>query len=105
MQEKLNSRVFSELLHTTFQVRIAGEAPLLLELFEVTEKDQSARVEQFFLVFRGPLTPHFPQGIYTLEHEKLGTFDLFIVPLGPDSAGMTYQVVFNRLRQLPHPSA
>jgi hypothetical protein len=101
MLENLNNRVFSEQLHTTFQLRIPGAAPLPLELVEVTEKDPSPKVEQFCLVFRGPLTPHLPQGIYTFEHEKLGEFDLFIVPLGPDSAGMCYQVVFNRVRQAP----
>jgi hypothetical protein len=41
------------------------------------------------------------QGTYTFEHEKLGAFDLFVVPLGPDSTGMSYQVIFNRLRQPP----
>jgi len=39
-----------------------------------------------------------------MEHEKLGTFDLFIVPLGPDSAGMRYEVIFNRMRPAPHPA-
>lgn len=101
MLENLNNRVFSEQLHTNFQLWIPGAASLPLELVEVTEKDPSPKVEQFCLVFRGPLTPHLPQGIYTLEHEKLGKFDLFIVPLGPDSAGMCYQVVFNRMRQPP----
>jgi hypothetical protein len=98
MLENLNSRAFSEQLHTTFQVRVGGTTPLPLELLEVTEKDQSPKMEQFSLVFRGPLTPSFSQGIYTLEHETLGTFDLFLVPLGPDSAGMCYQVIFNRMR-------
>jgi hypothetical protein len=99
MLENLNSRVFSEHLHTTFTVCVPGAAPLPLELIEVTEKNESPRVEQFFLVLRGPLTPHFQQGTYTFEHEKLGALDLFAVPLGPDAAGMTYQVVFNRLRK------
>ncbi len=99
MLENLNSKVFSEHLHTTFTIRVPGGAPLPLELIEVTEKNESPRVEQFFLVFRGPLTPHFQQGTFTFEHEKLGTLELFAVPLGPDAAGMTYQVVFNRLRK------
>ena len=99
MLKNLNSRDFSEHLHTTFQVRIPGAAPLPLELIEVTEKSESPQVEQFFLIFRGPFTPHFQQGTYAFEHEKVGTLDLFAVPLGPDAKGVTYQVVFNRLRQ------
>jgi len=97
MLENLSSRVFSEHLHTTFQLRSPGAVPLPLELVEVAEKDHSPNVEQFSLVFRGPLTPHFPQGTYTFEHEKLGTADLFTVPLGPEGPGMRYQVIFSRL--------
>ncbi len=99
MLEKLNSEVFSEQLHTTFELRIPGAKSLPLELFEVAEKNQSPQLEQFSLAFRGPLTPFAPQGTYTVEHEKLGELALFLVPLGPDSIGMCYQVVFNRLRQ------
>jgi hypothetical protein len=101
MLENLNSRVFAEHLRSTFQLKAPGAAPLPIELLEVTEKELSPKVEQFSLIFRGPLTPHFRQGTYTFEHEKLGTFDLFVVPLGPDATGMSYQVVFNRLRQPP----
>jgi hypothetical protein len=99
MLANLNSRSFCEHLHTTFQVRIPGTASLPLELIEVSDKEQSPKVEQFSLIFRGPLTPHFAQGTYTFQHEKLGEFDLFAVPLGSDPVGMSYQVVFNRLRQ------
>jgi hypothetical protein len=105
MLENLNSGFFSQHLHTTFQVRAPGSEPLSFELIEVAEKNESPRVEQFSLIFRGPVTPHLPQAIYTFEHEKMGTFDLFVVPLGPDSAGMSYQVVFNRLRRTSsHPA-
>lgn len=36
------------------------------------------------------------QGTFELEHEKLGTFPLFLVPIGPDHQGFRYQAVFNR---------
>jgi len=98
MPENLDSRLFSEHLHTTFQLRIHGETSLPLVLTEVTEKDQSQNVEQFSLVFRGPLTPLCPQGTYTLEHGMLGKMDLFLVPLGPRSGGMCYQAAFCRMR-------
>lgn len=101
MLDGLNSRVFAEQLHTTFRVRLSGSAFLDLELIEVTEKDHSPKFEQFSLTFRGPLTPHFPQGTYSFEHSKLGTADLFVVPLGPESEGMRYEVIFNRQRQQP----
>lgn len=98
MLENLNSHIFSEHLKTTFQVRVRESGLMPLELFEVTEKDHSTKLEQFSLVFRGPRTSHLPQGTYTLEHEKLGNLDLFLVPLGPDPAGMRYQAIFCRVR-------
>ena len=99
MLENLNSRVFAEQLHSTFHLRAPGVAPLPVELIEVSEKNHSPAIEEFSLLFRGPLTPHFRQGTYTFEHEKLGAADLFTVPLGPEGDGMRYQVIFSRLRE------
>jgi hypothetical protein len=101
MLENLNSQVFAEQLHSTFQLRPPGATPLSLKLIEVSEKNHSPAIEEFSLIFQGPLTPYFPQGTYTFEHEKLGKADLFTVPLGPEGAGMRYQVIFSRLRE-PH---
>ena len=48
----------------------------------------------FSLIFRSPLGAPLPQRIYRLQHEQLGAFDLFLVPIGPDEAGMCYEAVF-----------
>jgi hypothetical protein len=50
--------------------------------------------EPFSIVFRGPLEPVLPQRIYRFEHEALGAFELFIVPIGTDESGMQYEAVF-----------
>ncbi len=55
----------------------------------------SAQRDAFSIVFRGPATPVLPQRIYTLEHAKLGRFDVFLVPIGPDAEGMCYEAIFN----------
>jgi hypothetical protein len=57
----------------------------------------------FSLLFHGPLEPVLPQAIYRLEHERLGTQELFIVPVGPEvpaapgqaPTAMRYEIVFN----------
>jgi hypothetical protein len=36
-----------------------------------------------------------PQAIYQLEHDRMGTMDIFLVPIGPDGQGMGYEAVFN----------
>jgi hypothetical protein len=99
MIDHLNSKSFSDQLHTTFQVHVPEIGKLPLELIEVMEYTDQPKVEQFCLIFRGPRDPWFPQKIYTLEHEALGKMDLFIAPLGPDEKGMRYQVIFNRFRK------
>lgn len=56
----------------------------------------------FAVLFHGPIEPVLPQGIYRLEHERLGVLELFIVPVGPDEpsgpasqpAAMRYEAVF-----------
>lgn len=62
-------------------------------------------VESFSLVFRGPAGVPLPQMMYTFEHDEIGTFALFfvpigtfalfIVPIGPDDGGLLYEAVFN----------
>jgi len=48
----------------------------------------------FSLIFRSPPAAALPQRIYRLQHEQLGALDLFLVPIGPDEAGMCYEAVF-----------
>jgi len=53
--------------------------------------------DRFSLVFRGPQQPTYPQQIYPFEHDRLGRFDLFIVPVKRDAHGLYYEAVFNRV--------
>ena len=49
----------------------------------------------FSLTFTNPRKDaNLPQATYSLEYVKLGAFELFLVPLGPDQAGMRYEAVF-----------
>lgn len=101
MMENLNSRIFSEHLHSIFRSAVPNSNPLSLELIEVTEKDLSPQVEQFSVVFRceDAQANAFPQGIHALEHDKLGKLELFLVPIGRDAKGLRYEAVFNRMRK------
>lgn len=93
---------FSEHLNSTFRLH-HGPAVIDLELIGVADGSTSRHVS-FSLVFRGPLQPAFPQQIYPFEHDRLGRFDLFIVPIKRDAHGFYYEAVFNRLLGT-HPSA
>lgn len=57
--------------------------------------EQFGRVP-FSLVFHAAERDrHWPQQTFTLRHDELGEFSLFMVPLGPDDRGMQYQAVIN----------
>ncbi len=50
----------------------------------------------FALVLRAPLgAAAIGQGMVRLAHPELGELELFLVPIGPDSVGMRYEITFN----------
>lgn len=97
----LNSHHFAKCVNSDFAMAADGET-IPLRLVEVREGVNTPRQESFSLIFSGPLSPYYPQSIYRLEHENLGTLELFLVPIGPDEnrEKMHYEAVFNRLRKL-----
>jgi hypothetical protein len=49
--------------------------------------------EQFSLMFSGPASNSFPQGTYRVSAPGLGTFDLFLVPVGGPDTKQHYQAI------------
>ena len=96
--DKLNARLCSEQLHTKFKVRTENTPPVELELCEVSEPATLPRLELFTLVFRGPAALRLPQRIHLLEHPKLGTLPIFLTAIDGDSESISYEAVFNRVR-------
>ena len=105
MLQHFTVATFAEHLGETFRVYLdAGDATHCLEIALIEATDLSARGRQqapdsgqrapFSIVFRGPATPILPQRIYRVEQPAIGTFDLFLVPIGPDEGGMQYEAVF-----------
>lgn len=90
---------FAPYLKQLFHIRLGSEETYSLELVEAAELGSPPTPglrKPFSLIFTNPdKTSYLPQRIYCLEHEKLGSLDVFIVPLGPDASGMRYQVIFN----------
>ena len=95
--EGLTSEDFAPHAGSRFLLRSEGAAePLPLELVEVTPGGRGVRPghRAFSLVFRGPRGLYLPQRIYRLEHDALGTLDLFLVSIAPDDQGSCYEAVF-----------
>ena len=90
---------FKPHLGSTFHLRLSASERLELALAEVTVHphlpEAAGRRRGYSVVFRSALPGHLPQSIYRLEHEQMGTLDLFLVPIGPRDGGMRYEAVFN----------
>lgn len=97
MLEKLNKESFAEHINTKFRLIHEDSPALDLELIEVSGPGVEGRQERFYLLFRGPLEIPFGQGLRHLEHEPLGTLELFLVPVAREADGIHYEAVFNRL--------
>ena len=99
MLEQLTSASLGAQLNTKFRLSPEPEKIVELELVEVKDSnDVEGQTERFSAFFRGPLESFLPQRTYSMEHEAMGSFELFIVPLRQDAAGFYYEAVFNRLR-------
>ena len=100
--DDLTLDTFASLLHGTFRADVGTGEPLVLELVEavdlgghsVTASPRPGERSPFSIVFRGPAEPMLAQRTHRIEHERLGAFELFLVPIGRDSSGMRYEAVF-----------
>src|SRR5258708_20933231 len=97
--DSLNAGIFSQHLHTQFKLLREGAEPIPLELIEVKESDPSPKIELFTLHFLGPAAPRMAQHIHRLEHDKLGTLEIFLTAIGADPQGITYESGFHRFRK------
>lgn len=95
--DNVSSETFKKQLHTSFRVQAANLAPVSLELVSVNEPPGTPGVELFCLHFQGPGAPRLPQQIWHFQHDKMGTFDLFITSIAGDANGIIYEAVFHRL--------
>ncbi len=91
---------FASWVGTEFQLTTQPGSPITMELVETAPLAASGnlpRRQPFSLIFRGPKDRLLDQRIHTLEHDRLGRFGLFLVPIGPgaDGNGPYYQAIFN----------
>ncbi|MEO8435572.1 MAG: hypothetical protein ABI596_11810 [Pyrinomonadaceae bacterium] len=99
MAATLDHETFSKYLNTKFRVTYGESLALETELSQVGELQLDGQQERFSLFFLGPREPLLNQGMYTFDHDQMGGFTLFMVPMQPHANGTLYEVVFNRLRK------
>ena len=96
--DELSTADFVALLRQQFSLYAGGTVPLNAELLQVTELGAAApnaKRKPFSIILRGPRDRRLPQMIYKVQHEKLGAFEIFLVPVGVDEKGYHYEAVFN----------
>ena len=92
----LTQASFAACLNTSFRI---GAKPSAVDivLVQVTPGIKpSAAGDCFSLLFSGPSAKTFVSGTYTVTHSSLGTFPLFVGPVGKPPKKPSYEAVFTR---------
>ena len=89
---------FEACLHQPFQIYLEERpSPLVAELIDVTalpDHGGDLRRQPFSLILRNRDNFILPQRIYQISNEKLGSLELFLVPVGEDKQGIQYEALF-----------
>lgn len=97
----LTRSVLAGQLRTRFVVQ--DRKPVVLSLVEVGDLP-SARTTGtegsdlcFSALWSGPQAAPLAQKTYRLDHPQLGSFSVFLVPVGPSARVRYYEAIFNRV--------
>lgn len=96
MVEEFIKDTFEPHLNASFKVYLGESRAPDLELIEVSDL-KIKNPKNFSLIFRGPANVYLPQQTYRFEHQQMGSFELFISPVGRDEDGTYFEAVFNRV--------
>ena len=89
----------SQQVDKTFRASASEGPEFDVSLLEFTDIADTETVETFSLLFRAPSDIGRTQGIYHLEHDEMGSMDIFLVPIRQDEQGLYFEAVFNRLKK------
>lgn len=96
-----SKETFAPYLNTSFRASQKSSQGATLKLIEVNDLNASRKhpeaVKGFSLIFSGPKSRQLESKIYTIEHDALGRFSLFLTPIERENGRIFYEAVFNRL--------
>lgn len=97
----LDRAAFARYLNTLFVLRHRSHPPAEVILTEIKDwqnhKQSKTKTECFSAIFLGSKNTRLPQATYSVQHEKLGKFEVLIVPAQESKQGVYYEALFNRL--------
>ncbi len=88
---------FEPLLNQTLQIRFTPEITMDAELTEVNRLNSHMDLPRqpfSFTLRTAQKNEYYPQAVFLVVHPEKGELPVFLVPLGPDEAGMRYEAVF-----------
>jgi uncharacterized protein DUF6916 len=91
----LSRATYAPLVGTDFRVHVPGEKTLRLKLIEA--RALKGPGDAFSLLFRGRRQADVKSGTYRIEHRTIGSFDLFVNPVGRGVKGLDLEAVINRI--------
>ncbi len=102
--EALVRSIFAGRVGETFHIDLGVSGVLALQLFKVRDLRAASKSamagsddeRRFSILFRGPADRPLGQESYVFEHDQIGRFALFIVPMRPEQEARYYEVIFNR---------
>jgi hypothetical protein len=105
MSEFQTQAEFEANLNTRFLIKTDSPQPIELKLIEVSHHQSDVHprpdMERFSVFFSGPVDVFLPQSLYSLSHEKMGEFDIFLVPIARESDGYRYEAIYNYYKTQP----
>jgi hypothetical protein len=98
MIEALTIERFSEHVNSKFYLyHNQGPDPVEMELIKVSDLGSTPRQTQFSCVFLARHPAPVFQSVFRVEHEQLGTMEIFLVPIGMSDEGVQLEAIFNRV--------
>jgi len=88
---------FFKHLNEKFLVYFDEQTPTEVELTEVSESRPRNKYVAFSLVFIAPKIIPPWQILARVEHDSLGAFELFLVPVEETESGYAFEALFNQL--------
>ena len=97
MLENVTLETFKPYENDSFKVSGPNTDGINMKLVSVTaaKSHSSSPRAPFSLMFESSENTVRPQGCYAFTHEKFGTLEIFIVPVGRATRGIQYHAVFN----------
>ena len=103
MPATLTANEFSKHVNTNFRATLDVETQADLELVDLktytSKHEEQDGMERFSVYFTGPADPHLPQKLYAIQHDEMGEFEMFLVPLSRNENGSRYEAVFNYFKE------